>query len=35
MQKVGFVLLTHATNSATPKVVGAFAPAGIHIDQNE
>ena len=28
-------LVTHATNSTTRKVVGAFTPAGIDINQNE
>ena len=33
--KSGGALLTHATDSTTCKIVGTFAPAGIHINQNE
>ena len=33
--KSGGALLTHATDSTTRKIVGTFAPAGIHVNQNE
>ena len=33
--KIGGALLAHATDSTTHKVVGTFAPAGLHINRNE